>query len=52
MIVEILEEGDDLVLPIPQEFLKELDWKEGDTLVWTDNEDGTFLLRKFVDESS
>ena len=46
MIVELIEEDGELVLPIPTEFLKELNWKEGDILSWTDNEDGTFTLSK------
>ena len=36
----------ELVLPIPPEVLRELDWNEGDTLSWTDNHDGTFTLSK------
>lgn len=46
MIVELIEEDGELVLPIPPEFMKELNWKEGDIMTWIDNEDGTFTLRK------
>lgn len=42
----IIEEDGELVLPIPEELLGELGWVPGDTLVWTDNEDGTFSIRK------
>jgi hypothetical protein len=27
---------------------QELGWKEGDTLVWTDNGDGSWSLKKFT----
>jgi antitoxin component of MazEF toxin-antitoxin module len=40
------QEGDDLVLPIPDEVLEELNWKEGDVLVWDIKEDGTIILKK------
>lgn len=46
MIVELIEEDGELVLPIPPEFMKELNWKEGDIMTWIDNEDGTFTLKK------
>ena len=46
MIVELIEENNELVIPFPEEFLKELGWKEGDTLTWIDNEDGSFTLKK------
>jgi hypothetical protein len=34
----------DLILPIPQEIMVAMEWQEGDTLTWVDNEDGTFTL--------
>jgi antitoxin component of MazEF toxin-antitoxin module len=40
------QEGDDLVLPIPDEVLKELNWREGDVLIWDIKEDGSIILRK------
>ena len=46
MIVELIEDNNELVIPFPEEFVKELGWKEGDILTWIDNEDGTFTLRK------
>lgn len=42
----LIEDGENLVLPLPLEMLQELGWEPGDTLIWTDNEDGTFSLRK------
>lgn len=44
--VTVEEDENDLILPFPQEMLKELDWQEGDVLIWTDNSDGTFSLKK------
>ena len=36
----------DLILPFPEDMLKEVGWKEGDTLDWEDNKDGTFSITK------
>jgi len=48
--VVTLEEADDgsgdVVLPLTPELLEDLDWKEGDTLEWIDNKNGTWTLRK------
>lgn len=43
-----LEEDDngDLILPIPLDLLEMQGWKEGDTLNWSDNTDGTWSLTK------
>ena len=45
-----LEEADDgsgdLVIPFTDEQLAEAGWKEGDTIEWIDNDDGTWTLRK------
>jgi len=45
-----LEEADDgsgdLVMPLPQEVLEFKMWKEGDTLEWVDNEDGSWSIQK------
>ena len=40
--------GEDGVLDLPAETMEELGWKEGDLLVWTDNNDGSFSLKKYV----
>jgi bifunctional DNA-binding transcriptional regulator/antitoxin component of YhaV-PrlF toxin-antitoxin module len=42
----LIEDGDDLILPIPDEILQTLDIKEGDMLDWVDNKDGTFTIKK------
>lgn len=36
----------DLFLPLPDDMLKKLDWKEGDMLQWIDNGNGTYSLVK------
>jgi hypothetical protein len=46
----LLEEADDgsgdLVMPLPQDLLDGAGWKEGDTLEWIDNNNGTWSLKK------
>jgi hypothetical protein len=46
----VLEEADDgsgdLIMPFPDDFLKEAGWVEGDILEWIDNENGSYSLRK------
>jgi hypothetical protein len=44
--VKLIEDGEDLILPLPDEVLMHLDLKEGDVLEWIDNQDGTFSLKK------
>jgi len=48
-----IEEADDgsgdLVLPLPSELLEAAGWKEGDTLEWIDNNDGTYCLQKVTE---
>ena len=39
-------ETQDLIMPLPPELLSQMGWNEGDTLHWTDNEDGSFSLSK------
>lgn len=43
-----IQEDDDgeLVLEFSPEMLTELGWSIGDTLVWTDNGDNTWTLRR------
>ena len=49
--VQLEEDGDDVILPLPQEILDHLDVKEGDTLKWIDNCDGTWSLTKLQYDS-
>ncbi len=36
----------DLILPLTDEILQEAGWKEGDTLEWIDNKNGSWTLKK------
>jgi len=36
----------DLILPLPADLLAMQGWKEGDTLDWVDNGNGTWTLKK------
>ena len=47
-IVELVEDGEDLILPLDNEIFDELGWQVGDTLDWSDNGDGSWTLRKVV----
>jgi len=42
------EDGDDLILPLPEELLDDLDWHIGDTLEWTEQSEGSWQIRKKV----
>ena len=44
--LEVFEMDGELYLELPNDFIKELGWAEGDTLVWTENDDGSYTLRK------
>lgn len=36
----------DVLLPIPQELMDEMGWRQGDVLDWKDNQNGSFTLSK------
>jgi len=40
------DKNGDLILPFSDDLLKEMGWKEGDTLQWKDNENGSYTLSK------
>jgi hypothetical protein len=44
--VEEDPETGDAILPLPPELLKLQGWTEGDTLIWSDNSDGSWALSK------
>lgn len=44
------DDNGNLILPIPDEILEEMNWKEGDVLKWQDNQNETYSLIK-KDES-
>jgi hypothetical protein len=45
-IVTLIEDGEDLILPLPANILAETGWLEGDTIKWTDNKNGTWTMSK------
>jgi hypothetical protein len=45
-------ETGDLLLPFTDEILQEAGWKEGDTIEWIDNKDGSWSLVKQQDETA
>lgn len=42
-------DDDSVYIELPNEMLKELDWAEGDTISWVEQDDGSYTLRK-IDE--
>ncbi len=40
------DENGDLILIFPEKLLKQLGWKEGTAVAWSDNLNGTFTLVK------
>ncbi len=48
MITEVLtvEQDGELCLVLTQKLLQGLNWKAGDKLIWQEQVDGTFLLKK------
>lgn len=44
--VELEWDGDEAILPLPQEVIDKLDLKYGDVLKWIDNGNGTWSLTK------
>lgn len=42
------QDGDELVLPLPDDLMAELNWKIGDVLIWKVNDDGTVTLTKKI----
>ena len=44
------DENGDAYIQLPDEVLQHANLKEGDTVVWTDNKDGSWSLQKKVDD--
>jgi len=47
-LVEAPDHPGELLLDLGNELCEYLDWKEGDTLDWIDNKDGTWTIRKKI----
>lgn len=45
--VTLEEDGDDVILPIPDVVLNQLDWHDGDMLEWIVNDDNTITIKKY-----
>lgn len=45
-------ETGDLIMPLTDEMLQQVGWGIGDTLIWEQNSDNSWSLRKVHDESS
>jgi hypothetical protein len=45
-IITLIEDNDDLILPLPERLLEEAGWNEGDILDWSDNGNGSWTLKK------
>jgi hypothetical protein len=51
--VKVEESADgNLYIPLPDELLEHTGWTEDDTVLWTDNNDGTFTIGKANDSST
>ena len=46
VIVESDPDTNEIIMPFPDDMIDELDWKVNDVLEWSDNQDGTWTLRK------
>lgn len=51
-IVEDPDHPGELLLDLGSELCEHLGWKEGDTLEWQDNKDGTWTLSKKANDDS
>jgi hypothetical protein len=50
-VEEANDDSGDAILTFPPDLLEQAGWKEGDTLNWIDQKDGSWLLKK-VDTTS
>ena len=48
-IVTLEEDGDDLILPLPEDIIKKLGWNTGDTLNWSVNNSVITLEKHMTD---
>ena len=45
-IITLIEDGEDLILPLPERLLEEAGWNDGDILDWSDNGNGSWTIKK------
>jgi plastocyanin len=47
------DENNELVIPFDEDLMSEIGWEVGDTIEWTENDNGSFTLTRVVkDEQS
>jgi len=46
IVLDTDPESGDLIMPIPDELMDKMNWQIGDTVIWKDNQDGTWSLSK------
>jgi hypothetical protein len=44
--IELIEDGEDLILPLNEEILATTGWKTGDELLWEEKAENAWTLRK------
>jgi hypothetical protein len=44
--VTVLADGDELVLPLPEDMLQAVGWGPGDVLEWVQKDDESWILQK------
>lgn len=44
--VTVCADGEDLILPLPEDMLEQVGWKPGDVLQWVCKDDKTWILQK------
>lgn len=51
-IIEVKGEkgSEELFLQLPEDAINQMGWHEGDTLEWIDRKDGSWELKKVIDE--
>jgi bifunctional DNA-binding transcriptional regulator/antitoxin component of YhaV-PrlF toxin-antitoxin module len=53
LVVEVQkDENGELYIELSDEFLEDVGWKIGDTLTWTETEDGKLILKKEEDDDT
>jgi hypothetical protein len=44
--VTVIEDGDELILPLPEDMLAAVGWKTGDVLEWIEKDNESWMLKK------
>jgi hypothetical protein len=46
VVEENPDNPEELIMPLPEDLLATQGWVEGDALIWIDNKDGTWSIKK------